>query len=110
MKKLTALLVLTFTAAIAFAQGPLNPPGAPAPNMKSLQEIYDALPKPVRIPSLPYTITTNGAFYLDDDKTCTGAGQHGITIGAGVTSVIINFNGHIVSGARSSACRLSNAC
>jgi hypothetical protein len=37
------LLVLTVTTALAAGQGSLTPPGAPAPTMKSLQEIWDQI-------------------------------------------------------------------
>ena len=40
------------TASSAFAQGPLTPPGAPAPTMKSLQELWD------KIGVLETTVTT----------------------------------------------------
>lgn len=37
------IFLLTATAAIAFGQGSLTPPGSPAPTMKSLQDIWDRL-------------------------------------------------------------------
>ena len=39
----TAALILTATTTVAFSQGNLTPPGAPAPTMKTLQEIYDKI-------------------------------------------------------------------
>jgi hypothetical protein len=43
MKKNLAALLCFITAPSVFAQGSLTPPGAPAPSMKTLQQIYDRL-------------------------------------------------------------------
>ncbi len=44
----------------AHGQGALTPPGAPAPTMKSLEQIEPRVP----IASLPYAITNGGSYYV----------------------------------------------
>ncbi len=56
--KLTALL-LALSATLASAQGPLTPPAAPAPSMKSLAQI-----EPRIAISTTTTITASGSYYL----------------------------------------------
>lgn len=64
-----AMIVFLFVLqpALLHAGGPLTPPGAPAPTMKSLQEIE---PRTL-IASLPYTITNSGSYYLSNSLTVT---------------------------------------
>jgi hypothetical protein len=50
-----ALLLSLHLASSAFAQGPLTPPGAPQPTMKSLQEIWNELQ------SVKSTVTSQAA-------------------------------------------------
>ena len=70
--------------ASAFAQGPLTPPGAPAPTMKTLEQIEPR----TAITSLPYTITQPGSYYLTGNL----AGPTGIVIQAsGVTLDLMGF-------------------
>jgi hypothetical protein len=85
--------VALIAASPALAQGPLNPPGGPAPTMKSLDEInakieqaigkvdqVDAkVEKRIPISSLPFTITAPGSYYLTGNLTHTGTGN-GITV------------------------------
>src|SRR5678815_2306816 len=59
------------------AQGPLTPPGAPAPTMKTLEQIEPRTP----ISALPFTITASGSYYVTGNLTGV-ANQHGITINA----------------------------
>lgn len=63
---LTGLLVLSFTA----TAGDLEPPGAPAPTMKTLDQVEPATP----ITSLPYTISASGSYYLTGDLSAPGTG------------------------------------
>lgn len=100
MNKTTLLpLVLSLLfIANARAQGPLNPPDAPAPTMKSLQEIYDALEKRVPITSVPFTITNDGVYYLEGNRICTGAGVSGITVGSAVKVAVVDLRGFSLTG------------
>ena len=54
----------------ARAQGPLTPPGAPAPTMKTLAQIEPR----VAITNVPYTITQPGSYYLTTNFTTAGSG------------------------------------
>jgi len=51
-------LLLALSLPRAFAQGSLTPPGAPAPTMKSLDQIEPRTP----ISSLPFTISSSGSY------------------------------------------------
>src|SRR5437762_3077985 len=59
---------------ICFGQGPLTPPGPPAPLFKTLQQIEPRTP----ISSAPFTISAPGSYYLTTNLT----GGTGITISA----------------------------
>src|SRR4030095_6606576 len=61
----------------ALAQGPLTPPGAAAPTMKTLDQLEPRTP----ISTLPFTISSPGSYYVTSNLTGV-AGQHGITINA----------------------------
>lgn len=74
-----------------FAQGPLIPPGAPAPTMKTLDQIEPRIP----ISSLPFAITQPGSYYLVTNLTGV-ANQDGITIAA--SNVTIDLNGFEIRG------------
>jgi len=99
--KAAALVALAVTQAAA--QGSLAPPGAPAPTMKTLEQIEPRTP----ISALPYVIDTPGSYYLTGTLHAT---SNGITIAAqhvtldlmGFTlfgSVITNATGiHIAGG------------
>src|SRR5436190_21836561 len=68
------------------AQGPLTPPGAPAPTMKTLDQIEPRTP----ISSLPFTIPAAGSYYLTGNLN--GGAGNGILIGAsGVTLDLMGF-------------------
>lgn len=103
MKKL--YLAAIFVPVAIFAQGSLIPPGAPTPNMKTLQQVEPRTP----ISSLPFTINQAGSYYLTTNLSGV-SGQSGITIAAhNVTLDLAGFelagiagagNGVIVSGTR----------
>lgn len=78
------LLVANFglESSTAHAQGNLTPPGAPAPTMKSLDQIEPRKP----ISSLPFTITVPGAYYVTANLTGV-SGTNGITIAANDVSL-----------------------
>src|SRR4051794_15270642 len=97
MKRTTAkilylLTLLTFgLLSSSFGQGSLTPPGAPAPTMKSLDQIEAR----TIIPSLPYVITNAGSYYLATNLTGS-AGTNGITVIA--DNVSIDLNGFSLIG------------
>jgi parallel beta-helix repeat protein len=69
------ILALTLSTASSYAQGPLTPPGSPAPTMKTLEQIEPRTP----ITNLPVTISIPGSYYLTTTLTGT-VFQSGITI------------------------------
>src|ERR1051325_6980372 len=98
---LFAFLALAFVSTFnphlstAFAQGSLTPPGAPAPTMKTLDQLEPRTP----ISSLPFTITNAGSYYLTTNLTGVPA-QSGITISvSGVALDLMGFELVGVSGA-----------
>ena len=90
--KLTTTILAILTAT-SLAQGPLAPPGAPAPTMKTLDEIHAVGEKRTPISSLPFTISTPGSYYLTGNLT--SAGGDGITVTADCVS--IDLNGFCIS-------------
>ena len=78
-----------------FPQGPLNPTGAPAPSMKSLDQIEARTP----ISSLPFTISSSGSYYLTKDLSVSTG--NGLTIGA--DKVTVDLNGFTISSTAASA-------
>ncbi len=102
--KLTHLLApLLLATAAAFAQGPLAPSGAPAPTMKSLDQIFTEASaasakaeKRTPISALPFAITQPGSYYLTGNLTMTTAAA-GIEISA-VGSVTLDLNGFTLHG------------
>jgi len=92
------LLVIALIGAqgIAYAQGNLNPPGAPAPNFKTLSQIEPRVP----IEIVPTNITVSGSYYLVTNFTGT-AGTNGITIM--VDNVTLDLNGFALIGVAGSS-------
>lgn len=90
------LLAALIFPAIAVAQGDLAPPGAPAPTMKTLQQIEPR----AAISSLPFTINQSGSYYLATNLTGV-SGQSGITISA--HNVTLDLGGFELAGVPSSA-------
>lgn len=73
-----------------FAQGPLTPPGAPAPAMKTLDQIEPRKP----IDRLPATLSEPGAYVLTRNLSF-GAGT-GVLVTA--SDVTIDLNGFVLTG------------
>jgi parallel beta-helix repeat protein len=82
--------LLIINASSLFAQGPLTPPGAPGPLMKTLEQVEPRTP----ISSLPFTITRPGSYYLTTNLT--GGAGHGIIISN--SDVVVDLNGFVLRG------------
>ena len=91
MKTKLQLLGVFIIAALAtlFAQGPLTPPGAPAPTMKSLEQIEARKP----ISSAPFTISQSGSYYLTASVTVSS----GTAITITASNVTLDLNGFTIS-------------
>jgi hypothetical protein len=76
------------------AQGPLTPPGAPAPLFKTLTQVEPRTP----ISAAPFIITNAGSYYLTTNLTAT---SNGITIST--NNVTLDLNGFTISSTASPA-------
>ena len=90
------LLLILFLSAFrvlpsAFSQGSLTPPGAPAPTMKTLDQIEPRSP----ISALPFTISQSGSYYLSAALATTGT-KNGINIQA--DDVSLDLRGFAIVG------------
>lgn len=83
--------ILNVQFSTALAQGSLTPPGAPAPTMKTLEQIEPRTP----ISSLPFNITNSGSYYVTTNLTGL-YGQDGIVVGA--DDVSIDLGGFTLTG------------
>lgn len=88
---LLALACFLHSPTFTGAQGPLAPPGAPAPTMKTLDQIEARTP----ISSLPFTINLSGSYYVTANLIAA-AGQTAITVNTG--NVTIDLNGFQLLG------------
>jgi hypothetical protein len=82
-------------AATLLAQGSLTPPGAPAPTMKTLQQVEPRVP----ISSAPFTISQPGSYYLTTNLTVSGG--NAITIAT--NGVTLDLNGFTIASTAPSA-------
>lgn len=81
-------LLLSLVLSPAFGQGPLLPPGPPAPTMKTLDQAEPRTP----ITSLPFTIDSPGSYYFTGNLEFTATSGPAITIAAsGVTLDLMGF-------------------
>ena len=103
MRSIAVAVSLSVAAAHPiFSQGPLTPPGPPAPTMKSLEDLDTKLnqadakaEKRTPITSLPFTISAPGSYYLTGNLTGV-TGQNGIAVD--VNNVTIDLNGFSLNG------------
>lgn len=79
----------------AFGQGALTPPGAPAPTMKSLDQIEARTP----ISFAPFNITASGSYYLTTNLNVTS----GNGVGIFANNVTLDLNGFTISSTAPSA-------
>ena len=91
---LTALFIL-HPSSFLLGQGSLTPPGAPAPTMKTLDQLEARTP----ISSVPFTINAAGSYYLTGNLAVTSGGA--ITIS--VDDVTLDLNGFTISSTASPA-------
>src|SRR5262245_53371403 len=110
MKAILILLIFSMALVSSFGQGGLTPPGAPAPTMKTLDQLDAKIERRTPISSLPFTISAPGSYVVTSNLTSAGAG---ITISANDVTVDLNGfnltagpggNGVRVSGARTNIC------
>ena len=94
MKCSLALVLLIGTGAALFAQGSLAPPGAPAPTMKTLQQV-----EPRIAISGPGLVITNAGSYYVTTNIIAGSGN-GISIQT--NNVTVDLNGFMLQGPGSS--------
>ena len=86
------LLAAALAAQPVFAQGPLTPPGAPAPMMKTLAQVEPR----TAITNVPYTISQPGSYYLATNMVSASAG---VTIAT--NWVTLDLMGFTLAGNRS---------
>lgn len=95
---LPALLLAGLLPAAAPAQGPLTPPGAPGPGMKSLTEIDAKLERRIPLSAAPATISTPGSYYLTGSFTVPSGTALIIT----ADDVTLDLNGFTIGSSAAS--------
>src|SRR6476619_6633553 len=98
--RILAAFFILHPSSLLLAQGSLVPPGAPAPTMKTLDQIEPR----TAITSLPITISNPGSYYLTGNVTATADGT-AITIAA--DNVTIDLNTFTLSGGNTGRARAS---
>ena len=86
-----ASLLAMLSVSAASGQGTLTPPGAPAPTMKTLDQVEAR--KPIPGGTSPFTISTSGSYYLTGNITVASGDV--ITINA--SNVTLDLNGYTVA-------------
>ena len=92
---LLTLLTLILAPGTILAQGNLNPPGPPAPMMKSLDQLEARTP----ISSAPFSITAPGSYYLTTNLTVSS----GNAINISTSGVTLDLNGFTIRSTAASA-------
>ena len=87
-----ASLVIITGAIPALAQGPLTPPGPPAPTMKTLNQVEPRTP--IAQSDIPLTIANAGSYVLTENLIETV----GSAIQVDADDVTINLNGFVIDG------------
>jgi len=90
---LPTLFFICLTTLIS-AQGPLTPPGPPAPNMKTLDQIEPRTP--LKSADFPLTITAAGSYYLTENVNVIASSASGINVNS--NNVTIDLGGFTLSG------------
>lgn len=85
------LIPLCALAGTVFGQGSLTPPGAPAPTMKTLDQIEARTPIPGG--TAPYTISASGSYYLTGNITVAS----GDVITVTALNVTLDLNGFTIA-------------
>lgn len=88
---LTGIVLVTMMATRAYG-GPLDPPGAPASTMKTLQQVEPRTPivQPGNVSEFPITISQPGSYYFTENITGV-LGKDGILINT--DNVTLDLNG-----------------
>jgi len=90
-----SLATLNAQLSTCLAQGSLTPPGAPAPTMKSLDQIEPRTP----ISSAPFIISVPGSYYLTTNLTVSSG--NAVTIAT--NGVTLDLNGYTISSTENPA-------
>ncbi len=94
---LVTVCALLVSSGNIFAQGDLTPPGAPAPTMKTLDQIEPRTL--INQASLPFTINASGSYYVAENLSV--ASGNAITINA--SGVTLDLNGFTITSTSATA-------
>ncbi len=90
---------LCVSSASVFGQGNLTPPGAPAPTMRTLDQVEPRtiVAQPISPANLPFNITAEGSYYLTGNIVAP-AGHTSVGINVDASNVTIDLNGFELVG------------